>query len=334
MTISRDVWIRELKMLGIFATVSLIQTLFMCRNCTMFRSYLYVGAFTFAMWILLWRGNGILTDYLSEKISWLDHPGKRFLTGVVTTLVYTLLAVLAVVFVFDEVLGFNFGGDYRSTVIISVGITLLISLFLHCREFLLFWRKASFDMARFQRESVAAKYESLKSQVNPSFLFHSLGTLSELIYENEEQAVRYIKSLADVYRYMLDTRDKEIVPVSAEIHFLESYAFLIKARHGIDLRIDKSVSDRFVPPSAFHMIIEKLLPQANDARGFPFWFAISAEGSAIMLEFPGVLTGNSRDEFIESIEHIKNRYTFLTNEQVALHEADGMVRVTMPLLTM
>lgn len=334
MTISRDVWIRELKMLAIFATVSLIQTVFMCRNCTMFRSYLYVGAFTFAMWILLWRGNGILTDYLSEKISWLDHPGKRFLTGVVTTVVYTLLVVLAVVFIFDKLFGFNFGGDYRSTVIMSVGITLLISLFLHCREFLLFWRKASFDMARFQRESVAAKYESLKSQVNPSFLFHSLKTLSGLIYENEEQAVRYIKSLADVYRYMLDTRDKEIVPVSAEIHFLESYALLVKARHGIDVRIATSNPNRFVPPLAFHMIIEKLLPQDNGGGGFPSWFEISVGFSAITLEFPAMLTGPSRDEFIESIEHIRNRYTLLTNEEVVLHEAEGMARVTMPLLTM
>ncbi len=334
MTISREVWVRELKILATFGAVSLVQTFFMCRSCTMFRSYLYVGAFTFAMWIILWRGNGILTDYLSEKISWIDHPGKRFVTGVFTTVAYTLLAVITLIFVFDELLGFNFGGDYKSTVIISVGVTLLISLFLHCREFLLFWRKASFDMARFQRESVTAKYESLKSQVNPSFLFHSLNTLSGLIYENEEQAVRYIKSLADVYRYMLDTRDKEIVPVSAEIHFLDSYAFLLKRRYGIDLRIDTTFSNRFVPPSAFHMIIEKLLPHDNDAGGFPPWFAITAEGSAIILEFPGVLTGTARAVFIESIENIRNRYMLLTNEEVAFQETGGMVRVTMPLLTM
>ena len=336
MTISRDVWIRELKILAVFGAATLIQTLIMCRNCTMFRSYMYVGAFTFTMWILLWRGNAILTDYMSSKISWIEHPGKRFVTGVLTTVAYTLLAVVAIIFVFDSLLGFTFSGDYRPTVVISVGLTLLISLFLHCREFLLFWRKATFDIARFQRESIAAKYEALKNQVNPSFLFHSLNSLSGLIYENEEQAVRDIKALADVYRYVLDTREKEIVPVSAELEFLRSYAFLLEIRYSLDLRIrvDKASLDQFVPPSAFHMLIENLLPHESESTEIPSWFEVSGDESAIRLEFPRTLAATNRETFDESLERIRNRYLFLTDERVLFDEDEGGFRITLPLIKM
>ena len=339
MTLSREIWIRELKTLAVFGALSVIQTLLLCRNCTMVRSYLYVLAFTFTMWVLLWRGNALLTDFLSGKISWIEHPGKRFVTGVITTVAYTLLAVAAVIFLFDGLLGFSFGGDYKSTVIISVGLTLLISLFLHCREFLSFWRKAAFDSARFQRESIAAKYESFKNQVNPMFLFHSLNSLSGLIHKNEEQAVSYIKALADVYRYVLDTREKEIVPVTAEMEFLRSYALLLKIRYCVDLRIDVAQinSDRFILPSAFHMLIENLLPHEAEAESpvIPPFFKLSGKDTDITLEYPRVsLESVKVMSFNESVGRFRSRYQFLTDQPILCDEVEGLCRITLPLVKM
>lgn len=336
MTISRDVLIREVKILAIFFLASAIQTPLMCRGCTVFRSYILVFAFTFVLWILLWRGNAILTDYVSTKVSWLDNPGKRFVTGLVTTVVYTFLAVLLVIFFFQQVFGFNFGNNYRFTLIFSVAITLLISLFLHCREFLSFWRKASFDAVRFQRESIAARYEALKNQVNPAFLFHSLNTLSGLVYNDEEKAVRYIKALADVYRYVLDTREKEIVPVSDEVAFLCSYAYLLRMRYGIELQIpaEGEYSAEFIPPAVFHMIIENLLPHDAASGVFPSRFTVAGGEGVMELTFPRAFSAPTEKTFPDFIERIRNRYKFLTDKEVVMRNDGGVIHITLPLIEM
>src|SRR5690606_10030351 len=163
----------------------IVQVFLTCRGCTTVRTFVPFAIFTLLLWTFLWRGNSFLAQYLSERISWIHEPVKRFIVGLIVTVGYTLLSVYLLITVFETFFGFQFGGGYHFTILTCVLITLLISLFLHSREFLNFWRKASFDSAKFQRESIAARYETLKSRVNPAFLFHSLNTLSELVPTDE-----------------------------------------------------------------------------------------------------------------------------------------------------
>ena len=68
--------------------------------------------------------------------------------------------------------------------------------------------------------------------MNPHFLFNSLNALTNLVYEDQDKAAKFIKQLSEVYRYLLETRDREIVGLSEEKKFLESYLFLQKIRFG------------------------------------------------------------------------------------------------------
>jgi LytS/YehU family sensor histidine kinase len=102
------------------------------------------------------------------------------------------------------------------------------------------------------------QYEALKNQVNPHFLFNSLNALSSLIYENPGKAVEFINRLSDVYRYVLDSKDKEAVPLSEELTFVRSYLFLLKARFENNLVAETNISEEkgYVPPMALQMLIE------------------------------------------------------------------------------
>ena len=72
----------------------IVQTYFTCRSCNTLEEYLPVACFTFILWVLCWRGNSALTHYINEKISWFKFPIKRLVVGLVTTIGYTLLAVI------------------------------------------------------------------------------------------------------------------------------------------------------------------------------------------------------------------------------------------------
>jgi len=330
MIITRKILVEEAKILGGFTLFSVLQVWLTCRNCTTFRTFGLFTVFTLLLWVFLWRGNSFLADYLSEKISWIYQPVKRFTVGLVATIGYTLLAVFMLILVFETFFGFIFGGGYRSTVILCVLITLLISLFLHSREFLIFWRKAAFDSARFQRESIAARYEILKTRVNPAFLFHSLNTLSELVPTDEERAVKYIKHLADVYRYMLDTREKEVATIAEEISFMNAYAVLVKTRYGTELRIDiaSNSKDRFMLPLAAHMIIECVLGTGAVPRSV----TITEELDSVCIRFDGNPLNENNPAFDDVMNKIKGRYAFVSDASVKVDQNDGHLTIMLPVL--
>src|SRR5690606_17573701 len=78
--------------------------------------------------------------------------------------------------------------------------------------------------------NASAKFESLKNQIDPHFLFNSLNVLSSLIEENPAQAQKFTTALSKVYRYVLEQKDKELVPVSEELSFAKTYMSLLRMR--------------------------------------------------------------------------------------------------------
>jgi sensor histidine kinase YesM len=223
-----------------------------CRSDT--RLFLIVASFTSLMWVALWKGNTYLSDFISTRMSWVQYPLQRFVVGVVSTIAFTLLVVYSSGALYKRL----FHLDLNGSMMYSVVITVIISLFMHGRTFLLNWKQTTVDAEKLQKENIAAKYESLKNQVNPHFLFNSLNALTNLVYEDQDKAVKFIKQLSEVYRYVLDTRDKEAVPIDEEVRFLQAYLYLQKIRFGDKLNIEFSLDgvQSLVAPLALQMLIE------------------------------------------------------------------------------
>lgn len=88
------------------------------------------------------------------------------------------------------------------------------------------------EAAELQKENNTARYTALQNQLNPHFLFNSLNTLIAEIEYNPANAVRFTKHLSSVYRYVLQSQDKVLVPLSEELEFMKSYLFLHEVRLG------------------------------------------------------------------------------------------------------
>jgi two-component system LytT family sensor kinase len=94
------------------------------------------------------------------------------------------------------------------------------------------WIKSIEKNEELKRENLLAKYEALKNQVNPHFLFNNLNTLSGMVEQKPELATAFIKKLSDIYRYVLEQNDKELVSIKDEMKFVDDYIFLSKMRFG------------------------------------------------------------------------------------------------------
>lgn len=76
------------------------------------------------------------------------------------------------------------------------------------------------------------RYDVLRSQVNPHFLFNSLNLLYSLVSTARRQdAEHFIIALVKTYRYIIDTRQKDVVTLAEELDFLDSYVQVLETRY-------------------------------------------------------------------------------------------------------
>ena len=112
------------------------------------------------------------------------------------------------------------------------------------------------------RENSQIRFETLKSQLNPHFLFNSLNVLSSLIKKDSEKAQNFVDEFSSVYRYTLDVIDKPVVELREELDFAKSYLFLQKIRFEnavkTEINVNASKLNYFVPPLAVQTLLENV----------------------------------------------------------------------------
>ena len=312
-----------------------VMTYFSCSSCLQdVRKFLVTAFFSSVMWSIMWIGNSELTHYISKRISWVDFPIKRLIVGVVSTVVFTILVAIGLLKSWEYAWDIKFN-SYNEFVVISLVITFLISLFMHGREFLLQWKQSAVNAERYAKESMAATYENLKSQVNPHFLFNSLNALTNLVYEDQDKAANFIKQLSEVYRYVLDTRDREVVPLEEEVKFLNSYIYLQQIRFGDKLSIELSLNglNTMVAPLALQMLIENAVKHNEVSEENHLHVKIYQEVGFIVVE--NNLQKKSRLGESSSglgLENISKRYEFLSKKKVKIEQVNNKFLVKLPVI--
>lgn len=326
----------EVKFLASVSLISVLQTWFMCSSChDNLRSYTLVSFFCFCMWIFLWKGNGYVTDFVNTKISWLEQPIKRFIVGIISTVGYTAGIIFVMMVVYEELLGFSFGRSFWPTIINTIVVTIIISLFLHSRAFLSNWKKLELDAIKLRNENLTSKYESLKSQLDPHFLFNSLNVLTNLVYQDADKSARFIKQLSEVYRYVLEVRNKELVPLEEELKFVESYLFLQQIRFGDKLKIENNLAgvEGLVPPLALQIVVENAIKHNIISEDDPLTIKMFKQGAHVIVENilqkKTLLTEGSTGI---GLDNISRRYEFLSNQKIEIEETTQAFIVKLPLL--
>lgn len=299
------------------------------------RVHILVGTFTVLMWQLLWLGNEFASCWLDAKIHWHEKPLKRLFVGIAVMTVYTIGAIYFLISLYRLVFHFDVGNDLGGMLNVAVIFTLLISMFMTGRTFLVNWRQAAVDAERLKRESVKAQYESLKSQVNPHFLFNSLNALTNLVYEDQDKAARFIKQLSEVYRYVLDTREKELVALEEELRFVNSYLYLQKIRFDNNLRVHLNLhgANGKVAPLALQLLLENAIKHNIISKDEPLTINIYQEEGYIVIENNiQHKTMTSENGTGMGLANIRNRYKFLSDKEVLVEDKDGKFMVKIPTI--
>lgn len=188
-----------------------------------------------------------------------------------------------------------------------------------------------------KKEMLVSKYASLKNQISPHFLFNSLNTLTSLMYEDRDMASDFLSRLASSYRYILENTEEDLVSLSKELNFLDSYVFMMNIRHEGALKIHTDIKvdteEFLVPTLSLQMLVENALKHNYYSKEKPLNVHIYSVGK-IGIVVENTLRKRTNEEESTRLGHknIQKRYSFYTNQQVSIEEEAELFKVTMPLL--
>ena len=290
-------------------------------------------------------GNGFINHYLSQKWDWITETNQRVSAGIIATILYTVPVVLGIDYVVFIIINGNNPADFFKEnflwihlfyIILSLGI----STFLHARGFMINW-KAAMTKQTTKQEIVAktetAKFESLKSQIDPHFLFNSLNVLTSLIGENPAQAEKFTTKLSKVYRYVLEQRNKELTPLEEELKFAKTYMELLGMRFedAVKFTIPSTVNnkDLKIVPLSLQLLLENAVKHNVVSSAKPLEINIFEHDGFLHIENninPKETIGKSTKV---GLRNIADRYGLITNKRVIIENNNKTFKVSLPLLT-
>lgn len=287
------------------------------------------------IWFVMWYGNGWVSNAIDKYVSWLDQPARRFAFGILGTAAFSTLAILGLAMLFRKLFSITIG-DGWSTVWVSIVISVAILLFMQAREFLFAWRDLALRQEKMRNELLVSKYEVLKNQVNPHFMFNGLNALSTLVYEDPDLASNYIDHLSKVLRYILQSRDSDLVGISEELDILESYIFLEKIRFGpkLDIQINLEKSEKImIAPMVLQMLIENAIKHNELTDEYPLRIHLYSDDEYLYIENSVRIKDiPSKNSSKVGLENIKDRYHNITDHAVVIDEQTDTFIVKIPVV--
>jgi sensor histidine kinase YesM len=295
--------------------------------------------YSLALGIPSMKGFEYIEWKLEQHISWLKRPNLRFILTALLEIIIGILVLTAVNFLIfiviqrqqiDILYSKTFEGLKYLIIFTIIGVILI-----NFSHFFKSWKQAAVNEEKLKREKLAIEYEALKNQVNPHFLFNSLTALSSLVYKDQDKAVIFIREFSNVFRYVLECREKEVVDYVTEKKLLESISYLYHIRYEDSLQININLpdaSDKFIIPMALQMLLENAIKHNVIAADRPLVVEIREEEDYV------VVRNNlqpKKTEIISSkigLENIKSRYKYLSPKDVLVDISNEEFVVKIPVL--
>ncbi len=220
--------------------------------------------------------------------------------------------------------------------LVLLGISLLSVLY-HAISFYKHWQEGKVKEQKIIAGAASAKFDALKNQLDPHFLFNSLNVLSSLIDEDPRQAQKFTTSLSKVYRYVLEQKNKDLVSIDEELEFARTYVQLLKMRFEDSIVFDIPMTSKHpearIVPLSLQLLLENAVKHNIVTSAKPLRITVSeGEGRLIVsnnLQEKEVLKKGSG----VGLRNIQQRYHILSDKTVDIQKTKEAFSVSLPILT-
>lgn len=291
---------------------------------------------TWALLTLI-AGNVVLFSYLPSRG---QEASKRLAFAKPLTISLLLLPALATLLIYYDIPRLETPATNPLDFVRTLSAALMIDILIATVCMLIRISTTTQRELREERElkhRTEYQYERLKQQINPHFLFNSLGILDYLVQEHEtERASAFIRKLAGIYRYMLNNDQKPLVKISEELEFANMYIDLLEERfpEGMKFEIDveRRFADRFVVPCALQLLVENATKHNVVCADSPLCVKIAIEEEYLVVRNNLQVRTHGQPSTRLGLENIRRQYLDITRRDIVVQKTENEFIVKLPIV--
>jgi two-component system LytT family sensor kinase len=197
------------------------------------------------------------------------------------------------------------------------------------------WQEALKREQKLREETLLFQNETLRSQVNPHFLFNSLNTLSSLILTRPEIAEMFTIKLASIYRYILENSTKPKVTLVSEIAFINDYFELHRIRDEEKIEISVDVPDAHkyeIIPVSLQILVENAIKHNAATRESPLVIKITLDDNHIIVRNNLQRMASQKQSTKIGLKNLSERVRLSYGEELMIEETVSEFIVKVPLI--
>ncbi|WP_149303423.1 2TM domain-containing protein [Pareuzebyella sediminis] len=292
--------------------------------------------------IIIYMADAFLIRHLLQRFDKNLFSGRRFFISLGSLVVVSLMALFVARFVHEVIIEKTDVQAFLAAQSLQYyGVSMLVAIVVAMIFFAFFYYKYRQEFKVKEQKIIAgaasAKFDALKNQLDPHFLFNSLNVLTSLIEEDPYQAQKFTTLLSKVYRYVLEQKGKELVSIDEELKFAKTYVRLLKMRFEDSIVFDipdKSVvHEGKIVPLSLQLLLENAVKHNVVTSERPLHIKVFEEGNVL------VVVNNLQEKQVVKkssgvgLRNIRQRYGLLTDRTLDIERSEVEFRVCLPILS-
>ena len=286
--------------------------------------------------------SGLLTRFIMRKANIEKYPLRTYIILLISIFLFISIDVIVINLLWYRYFhGYQFHDILTSSgIILSTVITIFIGLTIFfvilSKSFMTRLINAEKEIQKAKQEADRSKFETLKSQINPHFLFNSLNSLSSLIHIDIDKADEFTNKLSSIYRYVLDHQDDELVPLSKEVEFIEKYAALQSIRFDNNFSIEiedvSNYDDMLLIPLSLQLVLENVFKHNIISDKKRITISICVSDNYIIIKNNKNIKKDVGVSHNVGLSNIIKRYQLICDKKCIVENTEDEFIVRLPLI--
>lgn len=277
---------------------------------------------------------------IDQYFPWQRNSYIRFAADFLITPMVAMMAMVPLAYL-TYVTGLDFEhNNLRDHMVNQVLTALVMDLMLvgayEGYYFFNLWKASLIKNEQLKKENMTARYEALKNQINPHFLFNSLNTASALVHENPNKAEDFIDEFSKIYRFLLENQDKNLHSLEDELTFVKSFLSLQQIRFGDSLSYTIEVDDvqlkHMIPVLSLQLLVENAIKHNHITKEHPLEVHIGMDGDLVVVRNTLQLRLKSLSSTGIGLNNLNARYEMLANLKPVFMKTEEEYVAKLPLI--
>ncbi|WP_291869575.1 histidine kinase [Maribacter sp.] len=291
--------------------------------------------------IIDWTINRSIMIFLRKKFPAFRDDAKRIIIFFLAVVCTVILVDFLGGSILSLIPGINvIPYQYRIKILLTiVFLTVMIMAIYEAIYYNIRLKKSVREEEQSKQILIQAQLDALQNQAQPHFFFNTLNTLRDIIDQNpKEDAMEFVDKLSDIYRFLLEAGNDNLIPLNKELKFAKAYIHIQTERFGDNLKlnwdISKASSDAMVVPMSLQLLLENAIKHNVISKSKPLTVDVAVQDNNLVVSNKMEPKSTQVPSTKVGLANIKKRYALISGKSIEITNIENRFMVSLPLLTL